>query len=498
MKLTKILLSLLILTLPLIHGRVFATLGLDFILVVSGNFEFTKSLYFNVFSSLIFLVFFVEYILIWGNKLLLSLQEKYILICVYTVLCVSTYFSLSSFMSLIWDLEKWHTFFLISNLLGLYIVMRQISYSQRNFILQIFILSWVLSSVLAIKELYYPSFDYGSLWERALWSFGHPNYLSGFLLLLLPFIFSTPFPLAKWINQEGLKIFIILLFLTTIILCKSLIALFLALLYLLSISRYRKRYITKTYFATLTVLLSSISLVFIWIYFPEKWHSLISRWYLWETTLRIIFSDIKILLLWAGLETLPYHFNSFKVPEIYIFENFGYTADRPHNFFLNIFYHLWLLWISVFVYLLYLLNKHKNSYQSKYKSLSLLVMILFLLYWIFHYFSVSSYLILLFAISILWHRDHVNKYSVQLIFLILLATSLIWWFTSIRIYASEIYYSAWDEERSLEIFSHPKYLLKFWETEKAENKEWIISQYDVIIYSQNIPQLKIIYIVEIF
>lgn len=488
MKLTKILLSLLILTLPLIHGRVLATLGLDFELIVSGNFEFTKSLYFNVFSSLIFLVFFVEYILIWGNKLLLSLREKYILICVYTLLCISTYFSLSPFMSLIWDLEKWHTFFLVSNLIGLYIVMRQISYSQRNFILQIFILSWVLSSVLAIKELYYPSFNYGALWDRALWSFGHPNYLSGFLLLLLPFIFSTPFPFAKERIQVWIKIWITLLFLTTIILCKSLTALFLAGLYLFYYTNKKMQLVPSPLRRGLgwgIIIGFSILAGFILIrYFPEKLHSLISRWYLWETTVRIIFSDIKILVLWAGLETLPYYFNSFKVPELYIFENFGYSADRPHNFFLNIFYHFGLAWIWIFIYLFckffsFLQREYQQEERwefQKYYKIASSVIILFLLYWIFHYFSISSYLIIIFTLSILLHDNKAQKYSVKLFFLILIFTSIIGWYISFRLYVSEIYYSAGKSETSLEIFSHPKYLLRFWETEMAENREWVISQ----------------------
>ncbi len=480
MKLTKILLALLILTLPLIHGRVFQTLWFDVWLVVSGNFEFTKALYFNAFSCTIFLIFFIEYILIWWNKVLLTLREKYVLISAFVILWLSTYFSLSPFISLIGDLEKGHTFFLVSNLIGLYVIMRQVIDSHKDFLVKIFILSWVLSCMLAIKELYYPSFDYGSLWSRALGSFGHPNYLSGFLLLLLPFICS-PSTFSKGRIQVGIKIWVTLLFLTTIILCKSLIAIFLAGLYLLHISDIWKKYITKTYFTILIAIISLLSLGFISVYFPEKLHSLISRWYLWETTLKIIFSDLKWLLFGAGLETLPYYFNSFKVPEIYIFENFGYSADRPHNFFLNIFYHFWLFWIWIFVYILFLLQrkylavKRRGDGFTSSERIWFSCLTLFLLYWVFHYFSISSYLILIFAASLFWQSGYKTLISGTLLFIIITLISIFWSLLSIKLYAAEIYYSAWEPEKSLEIFSHPKYLLKFWETESAANREGIIS-----------------------
>ncbi len=476
MKLTKILLTLLILTLPLIHGRVFQTLWFDFGFIVSGNFEFTKALYFNVFSCLIFLVFFIENILIWGNKLLLSLREKRVLIAIFITLWVSTYFSLSPFSSFIWDVEKWHTFLLISNLLWLYIVFRQIPYTQRAGIIYMFIASGLLACFLAIKELYYPSFDYWALWPRALWSFGHPNYLSGYLLLLLPFIFCSPSPFPKGRIQVWIKISILLLFLLTIILCKSLIALFLSLLYILYVSGLWNRYITKTYLFSIALWTSLIILTYIWFQHPEKLHSLISRWYLWETTLSIIFSDIKIIFLWAGLETLPYSFSSYKVPEMYIFENFGFTADRPHNFILNIFYHFWILGLSIFLYLVTLLYKSKRSYPSAYKSVSISVIILFLTYWIFHYFSISSYVVLIFTVSLFFHKEHIKNTSVKLFFTTLLCVSLLWAFMSFRLYVWEIYYAKWEYKNALEYISHPAYLLKFWETTKAKELEWLTSQ----------------------
>jgi len=485
MKLTKLLLALLILTLPLIHGRVFQTLGFDIWLIVSGNFEFSKALYFNVFSAVIFTVFFLEYIIIWKHMLQIRQSEKLWLIAAILVLCISTYFSFSPFISLIWDLEKWHTSLLYINLIGIYIVFRHIK--NTSSLIYAFILSWMLASAIALKELYYPSFDYGALWNRALWTLWHPNYLSGYLLLLLPFTFCSLSPFPKGRIQVGIKIWIALLFLTTIILCKSLIALFLAIAYVIFLWG-RKNMIFFPFplrrglgwgvILGLTVLAAFVLIK----YFPEKLHSLISRWYLWETTLAIIFSDIKILILWAGPETLPYYFNSFKVPELYIFENFWYSADRPHNFFLNIFYHFGLLWVWVFLYLLY---KLFSLYQRKYPKgegfkpveyIWFLCLLLFLLYGVFHYFSISSYLLVIFALSLIPHSKIQTQNTWKIFISAMMFISLLWAFTSLRLYAWEIYYAKSEYRNALEMVFHPKYFLSFWEIEKAAKLEWIISE----------------------
>lgn len=60
--------------------------------------------------------------------------------------------------------------------------------------------------------------------------------------------------------------------------------------------------------------------------------------------------------------------------------------------------------------------------------------------------------------------------------LIITIFSLFWAYYSLKLYYSEVLYAQNKYVSAAEIFSHPKYLLKFWETEMAENKEWIISQ----------------------
>lgn len=486
MKLTKLLLYILIITLPLIHGRIFQTLWVDFALVVSGNFEFTKAIYFNIFSTLIFTVFFVEYIFISRKKILLWSREKNILTAICITLWTSTYFSLSPFTSLIWDLEKWHTTLLYIHIIWLYIVFRQLNNSDKIWIIHTFIASGILAAILAIKELYYPSFDYGALSVRALGSLWHPNYLSGFLLLLLPFIFS-PFPFAKKRIQVWIQITLICLFLTTIILCQSIFALFLSCIYIWCFINKNTQLIPSLlriglgwgiFFAIIVIwALTSITL-----YMPDKLHSFLSRFYLWETTFKIILSDYKILFFWAGLETLPYFFNSFKVPELYIYENFGFSADRPHNFILNIFYHFGLLWISIFFYFLFLLQrkylevKRRGDGFKLWEYISFSVIILFLLYWVFHYFSVVSYLLIIFVITLFLSKKQAQNSSVKLLMSLIVFISIIWAFSSLRLYAWEVYYKKWEERNALEMIFHPKYFLSFWETDKAQKLEWIISE----------------------
>jgi len=468
MKLTKILLWLLVFTLPLIHGRIFQTLWIDFWLIVSGNFEFTKSMYFNSLCAVIYIVFFVEYIFIQKKQIWVSKSEKYVLILIFILLCSSTYFSISPYTSLIWDLDKWHTSLLYTNLLWLYVVVRQIELKQLRSIIYVFIISGVFTSILALKELYFPSFNYWELWDRALWSFGHPNYLSGFLLLLLPSLL-----LVRYIV---LRCIVFTLFFVTIILCQSVFALLLAWWYLIYISRPWKKYVQKSYIFALMFIAALLVLWIITLYFPEKLHSFLSRFYLWESTLHILIEYPTFFLFGAWAETLPYYFSSYKAPELYIFENFGYTADRPHNFALSILYQFGVFWLALFMYLIYKLITLIKSYPSIEKNLSIWAIFLFLLYGVFHYFSISSYIVLVLAIALYFHPKQVGNYSVKVFFTIILFISFLWAFASIRLFAWEVYYASWETRKSLDMIFHPKYFLNFWETDKASQLEWIISE----------------------
>ncbi|USN59380.1 MAG: O-antigen ligase family protein [Candidatus Peribacteria bacterium] len=110
--------------------------------------------------------------------------------------------------------------------------------------------------------------------------------------------------------------------------------------------------------------------------------------------LHIQFQDIKTLIIGNGLGTLGGVFDAYKAPELYIFENYGYHADKVHNIFLEIWYNFGLIGLGIFLYLV----RELPSYQKK-KSPHFHAIILALFFLFFHFASIVSYLLLIFYIA---------------------------------------------------------------------------------------------------
>jgi hypothetical protein len=324
--------------------------------------------------------------------------------------------------------------------------------------------------IISIKELYYQSYNYWELSNRAFWTFGHPNYLAWYLLLLLPIVNN----------------FLVLLILWTIFLTKSIIAIILSFGYLIYLAWTKS---TKKIHKNLIIIFISfisISIIFYIIksFWYSKIHSFLSRFCIWQTTLNIIFSNIKTLIIGNWPETLWYIFDNFKSPYLYIFENFGFTADRPHNIFLNIFYHFGILGLSIFIYLIYKLFKLA---KSNYK-ISLILALIFLC---FNYASISSYLIIILLISFLFiinknnSKFHLkNKKISIIIFFIICLFSIIWSYFSYQLYSSEILIYNWKyiEAQRNYIFWKKIYEIK---TCEKELKSWNKSA-EIYFYCGNI------------
>ncbi len=486
----KTLLIILFFTLPLVHGGILATLWMDFKLIVSGNFEFTKSIFFNILSSLILISFLIDS---FFEKKLSPLKKKeyWVILLISIILISSTIFSISPFTSMIWDDNKGHTSLLFFNLLWIFFVLRNLDLHFLNKLILTSLLSWICVSLIAMKELYSPSFNYGHLADRALGSFGHPNYFAGYLLLLLPF--------TQIIKSSFSKVFLLLIFWIWILLSKSIVAIVLAFWYILfllftnppiflrkivPLTKGDRNSVWKWGIFWIILLCISILLTFITLFLPEKLHSFLSRFYLWETTLAIILSDWKILLFGWGLETLSYVFESFKSPEVYIYENFGFTADRPHNFLLNIFYHFWVLWVLLFVYLVY--NFMRKFSSIKYPSW--IAITLFLLFWIIHFFSIASYLILILCIAynaqvgLTYEEEETLKKEKALLLsipILITLISIIWTYYSLQFYSAERLYAQKDYTKAQSIFSHPKYMIALQRFDEAQEKEWILSTQNI-------------------
>ncbi len=426
-KIRNYLLIFLFFSVPLIHWEIFSLFGFSNTLWVNWNFEFTKSQFFIAVSGLIF-IFSWLYSIISRKKIVYNIP----LFLSLWILVISTIFSISPLTALFWMPTKWHWSLMFGSLIAVYFVLLQI---EKNVMKQLFftsIISWFFASLIALKEFFYPSFDYGDLGNRALWTFGHPNYLVLFLLLLIPFIFEK----AKTYNYLYLVLIPII---SVIFLTKSLWGIiifvwFLIILWtkkiacVIPLNTIWTKKIKKSYmiFFLIFAITSAIYMVYQF-GFITKLHSFLSRFYIWESSLRIIAENPKIFLLWSGADTLTAYFSASKSPLLYIFENFWFIADRPHNLFLNIFFHFWIAWVWLFLFLIYSLFKnYKNNYLYH-------TLIIFLIFTIFNFASIASYLLIVLIFSCISSQDKKLSYN----FLSPILLVILW---CITVYYSSIFY----------------------------------------------------------
>jgi hypothetical protein len=297
----------------------------------------------------------------------------------------------------------------------------------------------IFASIIAIKEYYFPTFDYGDLHNRALWTFGQPNYLAAYLLLLIPF-------LTKKATIYTILLLPLIIIIMALLLTKSAWWICIFLWYVCFLSMTWKQIQKKHLFPILLIWVILLFIILYQFWLITKLHSFLSRFYIWESTLRIIIENPKILLFWSGSETLLAYFETYKSPELYIFENFWFTADRAHNVFLNILFHFWIWWAFIFWYLLYtLFQKYKNNYI--YHSL-----IIILLFTVFNFLSVASYIIIIALCSCVTVQSTRKYTSILSIFFI------IFWcissFFSYKYLLSESYAYKWEFTKALEIFPY--------------------------------------------
>ncbi len=445
-KIVHILLNFLVFTLPLVCSNLPEFFWLSDIWRINGNYEFFKVLYFNIFSSVI-IILYTLWVLFRKHTLKIN-KNTLILLWLFLIANMSsTLFSLFPTESLLGWTNKGHGMLFWNNVIGLSIIFLNLKKNQLHSLVSSFLYCLFIVVLFWIWQHYVPSFDYWDLSNRAVSTLGHPNYLAGLILISIPLL-ST----RKYISNSFIRYTIKYISIWCLFLTKSWLAIVLFLIYTILRKIKFKRY---NYLYPSVILLAWAITAFI--QFPEKLHSFISRFYIWETTLNIILSNIPKVLSWFWSETLTIYFDNFKSPELYIFENFWFTADRPHNVFLNFFYHFWIIWLTIIVSLYYFVSKKLKSTVG----VSLWLIAIFLL---FNYASVALYLIVLILLSSLAKASK-KSYSIHTVMLFIIACLAIW-----NIYYSSKLYLA---ERSIYLSGNYRQALNIllsYELYQYENK----------------------------
>lgn len=477
---SNIFLYVLIFSISLVHSNFLNYFWFDFVALVNWNFEFTKSIFFNVFSSLVILFFIIEKVI---NREKIKIFYPKIITLIAIISLISTIFSYSPFISLFWNQEKSHSLLFVLNLIWLFIVLSNKNKEKLDKIIKVYFYSIIIVSLIWVKEFYFPSLNYANTQNNAVSSLWNNQYLALSLIIVIPLIIEK----YKWFYY-----FFIIPILLCLILTKSFFWIVLASFYFIYYLFLKKNIFIlklKEYFISLSIIKKSFIWVFlittifftffiiIFYFFPEKIHSFLSRFYIWSNVLKESFSSIKSFFLWNWFESLAFIFPKEKNPYLYIFENFWYFADRSHNMYIDILFSTWVFGLILSFYISFIILKY--SYETKYFSIIILVFIFIL----FNFASISHYVFLVIIISLLstkyWNYKEIKQLCVFSFFIIFTIFSII---ISSKYYLWEIYFKSNNLDKAISLFLHPLYSIEI------ENYEKWLSYFKTppINYYQNI------------
>jgi len=488
------LITLLIILLPLINSSLTELFWIKLGLNVNWNYEFTKVIFFNIFTSIILVFFILDKIIYKKN-----IKIPTIIFYIFWVFSISTYLSISPYISFFWNSAKAHWFLMFLNLISLFILLINLKKSEKENILKYSVIGLIFTSIIAIWQLYFPTFNYWNLSNRALWTFWHPNYLALYLLIYIPLLYKNKI----FINKEQFKklkeafkyntqisniiklkfkfifnilyiiyntvlllllnpVLILTIVIITLFLTKSIFAIILIFLYSIYFFYKEINKKNKKIFLFLIFLFFLISIfIILYSFWYTKLHSFFSRFYIWKTTVLISFDSIKSFLFGHWFETLNLIFDKNKSPFLYIFENIWFSADRPHNLILLFFYTTWIFWlIVIFIILKYILNLKNSVYKD-----SLILTIIFLM---FNFASITSYLLIILLLSITYKDKKItNSKEINFIFVIILTLISIYWaYNSYLFYKAENSIKKWIYRNITQIYKYnPDYYIKNWDFE---------------------------------
>ncbi len=431
------------------------------VIQVVWNYEFTKVCFFIVLTSL-FSTFFI-----WKKKFSFSPLFLFFLWSIF----VSTFFSASPILSFIGWQEKGHGFFLFFSLFLFTNICFHLSEEERKYIKKALFYLLVFTCFIALKERFFPSYDYGELSKRALWTLWSPNYLSGAILLFVPFLLQS----LERKRSIFLALACVLIFFT-LFLTFQWWAIFLFLWYVF-FSFWRK------YSNTLKLVFFGLLFIVAWILlflFPEKLHSFLSRFWIWETTFHIIFSSPKVFFFWVWPEMLGNIFSSYKIPSLYIYENFWFTADRVHNIFLDFWVQFWLFPFLLLVYATYFLfrNYKKNPSNDS--------LILFVLFQLYNFPSAITYLLCIFLITWILPKEKSTFFHSLFSRVLLSSISLLSIVFISFLYFTHVDASKGNHQKPAELFSFSVFFPEYKDenfyksqilvTSKKEENCWVLVQ----------------------
>lgn len=182
--------------------------------------------------------------------------------------------------------------------------------------------------------------------DRAFSSLGNPNYLAGFILIVLPLLRETLMVLKwkyKFLWESVLWIAgWIVIYWTGSYLAWAIFALYIFSIFLSSLFPQKKS--LSILWASLVILILVSGILFWYEYGSDilemqkmKWF--IARWYLWNTGLSALFYDPLHFIFWYGPDGFLAVSEYFRHPLLSVYEDASYRIDRSHNIFIDFALH---------------------------------------------------------------------------------------------------------------------------------------------------------------
>ena len=374
-------LSFLFITLPLYFSHIFMHFGI--VIWEGPSFERQKMYLFilTVFIALI------EMILTRYERLIVQVKKYWLILLWLLLLPFVSMFLYGGQIDAYWirgSFEKFHGYILYVGIIVLGFCLSLLRNNDKRKLVIYSLIPVVIVSVIAILEalsfqVFFPP-SASVWWEgiRAISTLGNPNYLAGYLLLMLPISAYIRFPE---------RFIIAFLILAALVATRSYIGITIAVIYILYISAHM---LMKKYSQTLTVqilILSSVIFGFIilWYHYipTEKLLSLSWRFVLmWELLLQLIQFPLWIIT-GLGPEAILRFFSESRSVLVDSYFPRDSLIDSSHNILLDLVFQYGIIPIILFGYYI---NKNWKTWNSHARVSSLLgiVFLLFNPYVVMH------------------------------------------------------------------------------------------------------------------